>query len=115
MDALKEEDGKNKQKVVCAFCPSVILIAGDALYTQNEFALPLMTRQKGGGAEAEEEQLSSYWLVADMYDFQNVGFSHTVGAHKYLACADCDMGPIGYHDTLSKRSYVALARVKHQL
>ena len=30
---------------------------------------------------------------------------------KYLSCADCDLGPIGYHDLNTKFSYVALSRV----
>lgn len=48
-----------------------------------------------------------------MFTFQNVGFSHTVGNNKYLACADCEAGPIGYHDVANKKSYVALSRVQH--
>ena len=35
-----------------------------------------------------------------MFDFDNVGFSRTVeDGVKYLVCADCEMGPIGYHNT----------------
>lgn len=48
-----------------------------------------------------------------MYTFENIGFSNTVGNIKYLACADCELGPIGYYDTDTKVSYVALARVTH--
>lgn len=116
IDELKEENGKNKRKLVCSFCPSVILIAGDGLYTEIEFALPTMTKQKGSD-EVVEDQLSRYWRVANMYDFHNVGFSNTVdrnGQKKYLTCAECDMGPIGFFDTETKLSYVALARVKHE-
>ncbi|KAJ1795842.1 hypothetical protein LPJ59_004110 [Coemansia sp. RSA 2399] len=40
-----------------------------------------------------------YWMLSDMMDFENVGFSHTVGTVKYLSCADCDLAPLGYHDT----------------
>lgn len=49
-----------------------------------------------------------------MYTFQNVGFSKNVGANKFLICADCDMGPIGWFDSSSKECYVALSRVKHE-
>lgn len=45
--------------------------------------------------------------------FYNVGFSNTVGSTKYLTCADCETGPIGYYDIPSKISYVALSRVLH--
>ncbi|KAJ2380654.1 hypothetical protein GGI23_007751 [Coemansia sp. RSA 2559] len=40
-----------------------------------------------------------YWMLTDMMDFENVGFSHAVGTVKYLSCADCDLAPLGYHDT----------------
>ena len=51
--------------------------------------------------------------MADMFDFENIGFSHTVGDTKYLVCADCEQGPVGWHDNNTRKSYVALARVKH--
>lgn len=59
------------------------------------------------------ESVKDFWQVDDIYHFYNVGFSNTVGDTKYLTCADCDAGPIGYHDIPSKISYVALSRVKH--
>ncbi|KAJ2753889.1 hypothetical protein H4S06_003668 [Coemansia sp. BCRC 34490] len=40
-----------------------------------------------------------FWMLTDMMDFENVGFSHSVGSVKYLSCADCDLAPLGYHDT----------------
>lgn len=61
----------------------------------------------------ESEQFDHFWLVDDMFTFDNVGFSNTIGNHKFLVCADCEMGPIGYHDLESKKSFVALSRVKH--
>lgn len=49
-----------------------------------------------------------------MYEFDNLGFSHTVGNLKYLTCADCEIGPIGWHSLETKKTYVALSRVKHE-
>lgn len=48
-----------------------------------------------------------------MFTFQNVSFTNTVGNTKFLACADCEAGPIGYYDIESKKSYIALCRVQH--
>lgn len=70
-------------------------------------------KQSRDTAHFEAESLSLFWLVADMLTFENVGFSNTVGNTKYLTCADCEAGPIGYHDLVSKNSYVALSRVEH--
>lgn len=36
-----------------------------------------------------------------MTDFENVGFCYAVDNIKYLICADCEIGPLGYHDTRS--------------
>ena len=47
-----------------------------------------------------------------MFHFENAGFSNTVGEYKYLTCADCEMGPIGWHCLRTKLSYIADQRVK---
>lgn len=66
-----------------------------------------------GAEKPEEEVIKDYWIVGDIYAFENVGFSHPVGGVKYLACADCEIGPIGWYDLAAKTSYVALSRVLH--
>lgn len=64
--------------------------------------------------ELENENFHEFWIIDDMYTFENIGFSNTVGNYKYLICADCEMGPVGYHNTSTKKNYVALKRVKHE-
>jgi len=60
------------------------------------------------------ETLTDFWLVDNMYTFENVGFSNTIGTIKYLICADCEIGPIGWHDIQDKAAFfVALERVEH--
>lgn len=50
-----------------------------------------------------------------MYTFENVGFSKTVNTTKYLVCADCEIGPIGFVNLEDRnKHYIALSRVKHQ-
>ena len=84
--------------------------------------LPKMTKriseQVGSTVDEEKEEnqcetLTCFWQVSDMYSFENIGFSNTVGDIKYLACADCEIGPVGYYNMNTKISYVALARVGH--
>lgn len=57
-----------------------------------------------------------FWHLGNMMDFENVGFSKTVDTTKYLSCADCDAGPIGYHDTQSdpKEFLVNVRRARYQ-
>lgn len=61
----------------------------------------------------ETESLEDFWVVDDMFTFENIGFSNTVDKRKFLICADCDMGPVGYHNLDTKKCYIALRRVKH--
>lgn len=70
-------------------------------------------KNKQISAELESENLKEYWQVNDMFTFENIGFSNTVENTKYLICADCEMGPVGYHDIISKNCFIALQRVKH--
>ncbi|GAB0098376.1 Guanine nucleotide exchange factor MSS4 homolog [Sergentomyia squamirostris] len=108
------ENEKNKRKIECKFCKSTILRANCAHFTNQQFALPLMKQSKiSRTEEAQVEELSDFWMVDDMFTFENIGVSHTVNNMKYLVCADCEMGPVGYHHIPSKKSYVALSRVKH--
>ena len=59
------------------------------------------------------EVVSDCWVLKDMFDFDNVGFSNTVGTIKYLICADCEVGPIGWHDTTVRdQFFIAISRVK---
>ncbi|KAJ2744648.1 hypothetical protein GGI20_002789 [Coemansia sp. BCRC 34301] len=59
-----------------------------------------------------------FWMVTDVMDFDNIGVSHTKDGIKYLACADCDLAPIGYCDTKtddSKHKYlIAVDRVAYK-
>ncbi|CAG9838252.1 unnamed protein product [Diabrotica balteata] len=106
-------DGKNARSIKCKYCNSVILTPLCASFSSFEFQLPLMKQTKNSEDNPEKETVSLFWAVTDMFTFQNVGFSNTVGTTKYLTCADCELGPIGYHDLSNKMSYVALTRVLH--
>ncbi|MBN3285725.1 MSS4 factor, partial [Polyodon spathula] len=90
-----------------------------ALFAEKELFLPAMKKKTTPGSCGEGsvsgEQLKDHWLVDDMYTFENVGFTKDVGNIKYLICADCEVGPIGWHCLDDKKSfYVALDRVKHE-
>ncbi|KFO38524.1 Guanine nucleotide exchange factor MSS4, partial [Fukomys damarensis] len=46
-----------------------------------------------------------YWLVNDMFTFENVGFTKDVGNIKFLVCTDCAIGSIGWHCQDDKNSF----------
>lgn len=58
-----------------------------------------------------KESLYKFIEVDDIFTFENMGFSKDVADAKYLACADCEMGPLGYHDLDTKKSYLSVDRV----
>ena len=74
-----------------------------------------MTDKYSIGSELTGDTLTKFWLIEDMYHFENVGFSKTVeGTVKYLICADCEQGPIGWHDLNNKKEFlVAAERVQY--
>lgn len=66
-----------------------------------------------GSEDTDCEQITDCWMVEDINCFENIGVSRTVASVKYLACADCERGPVGWHDLLTYKSYIALSRVRH--
>jgi len=103
------EDGKNTKQIVCIRCKSKILPPKMGSYEESEFELESMTKELVG----QKETLTQFFRVDDMFDFDNLGFTNTVQNIKFLSCADCDVGPLGYHDLNTRKSYVALARVAY--
>lgn len=82
----------------------------------NQLFLPSMQNNHISQPDGtlDGDTLTAHWLVDDMYTFENVGFSKDVGKIKYLICADCEIGPIGWHNLDNKKCfYIALNRVKH--
>ncbi|KAJ1983752.1 hypothetical protein H4R34_001084 [Dimargaris verticillata] len=61
-----------------------------------------------------------FWRVAQLFDFENSGFLNTdprTGI-KFLSCADCDLAPLGFHNTKdpspeTKAYYLAVDRVRY--
>ncbi|XP_056293159.1 guanine nucleotide exchange factor MSS4 isoform X2 [Pseudoliparis swirei] len=110
-------EGKNSKTVVCQRCGSKVLCPGMAVFAEKELFLPSMRKKNGLSTtegSADGDTLTAHWFVDDMYTFENVGFTKDVGRIKYLICADCEIGPIGWHSLDDKKSfYVALERVNH--
>ncbi|CAF4873894.1 unnamed protein product [Pieris macdunnoughi] len=108
------EDGSNKLLVKCKFCGSKILERKSGKFVTKEIDLPLMEQDKRAEAKVQYEKINQFFFVENMYTFENIGFTHTIDNCKYLSCADCDAGPVGYYNMDTKHSYVALSRVKHE-
>lgn len=75
--------------------------------------MPLFEQSKPSCEDPDTETVWQFWRVDDIFTFQNVGFSNAVGNAKYLTCADCEAGPIGFFDIEKRKSFIALCRVQH--
>lgn len=106
-------ENRNAYQVRCPQCGSLILSPSIATYCpEKPYPLPLC-RQKKDGVSVEKERIDSWWRVEKMLDFDNIGFTHASEGVKYLVCADCEMGPVGYLSLESQAHYIAISRVTH--
>lgn len=55
----------------------------------------------------------AYWHVLDMMSFENIGFTKEQGPLRYLCCADCEAGPLGFAE--NEHFYISIDRVKYSL
>ncbi|XP_035203156.1 guanine nucleotide exchange factor MSS4 [Oxyura jamaicensis] len=107
--------GRNLKAVLCQRCGSRVLLPGAATFARRELLLPAMRKKAVAAAANGGDVVREHWLVRDMFSFENVGFTRDVGNVKFLVCADCEAGPIGWHCLDDKDSfYVALERVAHE-
>ncbi|XP_053102452.1 guanine nucleotide exchange factor MSS4 [Hemicordylus capensis] len=109
--------GRNRKAVLCQRCGSRVLLPGAAIFARRELFLPSMKKKTAlvCNSDPDGDVLQNHWLVDDMFSFENVGFTKDVGNIKFLVCADCEIGPIGWHCLDDKKSfYVALDRVSHE-
>lgn len=104
------EDGKNARKLVCPWCECVVLNPGVGVLIEREIQLPKPKR-----SDNAMDTIQKHWLICDHFQFENIGVTRAVSTDlKYLACADCELGPLGivFLNDPSKY-YIADSRVKY--
>jgi hypothetical protein len=115
-ELIEPETNKNLTKITCSQCSSLILRKLQAEYLDFEYELPLIRQSKSeiGKNQFESEKLNRFWKVIDMLTFENIGFTNTVDKKKYLICADCEIGPIGFQNLENPSElFLAFDRIKH--
>lgn len=113
VSALVTKENRNALRVYCPRCGSLIISPSVASYVPSKpYALPLC-RQKKDGVAVEKEHIEEWWCIEKMLDFDNIGFTHASEGVKYLICADCEVGPVGYLSLESHYHYIALSRITH--
>ena len=102
---------RNKWKIICQNCNSLILLESIADYHEEVYDIPLITNKVGC---ENNEKLNKFWLVDNMMKFENIGLTNTVNNRKYLICADCEIGPLGFQNLdNTNKLFLAIERIKH--
>ncbi|CAK5066143.1 unnamed protein product [Meloidogyne enterolobii] len=113
-------DKMNINQILCNRCGSIILQKMAAHYQHGETSkhLPLpfqKTKHKNElPKNLETEEFNKWWIVGNMFTFENVGFTHSFDGCKFLACADCEIGPIGFVCPDSNNCFVSVERVEYK-
>ncbi|KAI0030083.1 acyl-CoA N-acyltransferase [Vararia minispora EC-137] len=110
-----------------AGCGSLILRKGHALLEERESVQmePPANPNPHLAPLPAPPAKTHWWLVAPSpMEFENIGFSRSVGTAgasdggkqlKFLICADCDIGPLGWQEVGGTQFWVAAERVRYRL
>ncbi|CAG8489913.1 16022_t:CDS:2 [Funneliformis mosseae] len=110
-------DGKQNAKAIYCACQSLILRANLGTWVErpkDKLKLPEGQILKKSYPETpsldEEASNQGFWALYDIMAFENIGVSKTIDTGiKYLCCAVCDVGPLGYNDTKSTTNEFLIA------
>ncbi|KAI9493704.1 Mss4-like protein [Zychaea mexicana] len=118
---VEPDTSRNAADILCPLdkCKCLVIKKGAAVLVERDGAKLELPESVLGSNLSEQLQGSAetqFWRLGNMMDFENVGFSKTVDAVKYLSCADCDVGPIGYHDTKESPSefLISIRRARYR-
>ena len=96
-----ELGNKNQSKLKCPKCSCIVFAQLRATLLKNTKTLKLKALKIN-----DLDSVPLYvWMVKDMMEFENIGFSRDKDGIKYLICADCEIGPLGWFDPLCPGEY----------
>ncbi|KAK9466547.1 Mss4-like protein [Lipomyces arxii] len=101
VSTLLREGGKNSYRLYCSYdnCESLVVSPNVAILQRRPVISSQHLQEKLLDSSNGQLELDWSWVLYDPFEFDNIGFSKSSNSGiKYLACADCDRGPLGYHD-----------------
>ncbi|KAI0056344.1 Mss4-like protein [Artomyces pyxidatus] len=125
VDVAEKEGGgtpRNRYPLLCSNCGSLILSKGVGALTERESVQmepPDHTHPKLAALRAPPAHIF-WWLVTPSpMEFENIGFSKPVNTAsekplKLLACAECDLGPVGWCEPGGTEFWVSCDRVSYR-
>ncbi|KAK9462058.1 Mss4-like protein [Lipomyces oligophaga] len=122
LNVTPDQDSINSFKLYCPYenCSSLILVPGvGKLVRRSQIPQGPVppTPEKSDILDSDtsdaDQNDNLFWVLSDPFEFENLGFSKSSDSGiKYLACADCDRGPLGYHDSSSSEPEYLLSATK---
>jgi len=104
------EGEPSNREMYCPRCTSKIALADTASLVSHEMQL---SRYKVAGPELQ--LVDKFWLLPSLMHFENIGVTRLVDNIKFLSCADCEVGPLGWHDVTDlSKFYLAAERVRYR-
>jgi ribosomal protein S18 acetylase RimI-like enzyme len=122
LDVSEKGDQSNRYDLLCINerCGSIILRRGVAVLQEREGVQmePADSCHPDLPALPPPPSKTPWWLVTPSpMSFENVGFSKPVHSDKplkFLACAECDLGPVGWCEPGGTEFWVACQRVRYR-
>ena len=94
-DHMHPETRKNLNELKCLKCESLILQAMKCELLENETCEEMPSIFKNKDPEVTNNN-RWFWLATDIFTFENIGLTNAADNKKYLICADCELGPLGF-------------------
>ncbi|KAJ7621169.1 acyl-CoA N-acyltransferase [Roridomyces roridus] len=114
-------DSTNKFDIICPRpgCGSIILKSGVAKLTEAPVA-PSVQMELHPLLTALPESNSCWLVTPSPMEFENIGFSRPVQSPgeekiKFLACAECDLGPLGHCKEGGTEFWLSCSRVGYRV
>eukprot|EP01100_Stratorugosa_tubuloviscum_P004641 TRINITY_DN2167_c3_g1_i1.p1 TRINITY_DN2167_c3_g1~~TRINITY_DN2167_c3_g1_i1.p1 ORF type:complete len:154 (+),score=71.20 TRINITY_DN2167_c3_g1_i1:118-579(+) len=101
---------KNATKIRCRLCSCLMVLSDVSKLVELQQFVHCSKQQQGAD---KGETLNWFWEIADMFKFENIGFSKTLGSLRYLTCADCEKEIVGFQNLPNPICYLAANRVKY--
>mmetsp|Transcript_3897 Transcript_3897/g.8173 ORF Transcript_3897/g.8173 Transcript_3897/m.8173 type:complete len:99 (+) Transcript_3897:146-442(+) len=61
-----------------------------------------------------DAQFNEFWMIEDIYSFDNIAVTHQFEDKKLLTCAECEKGILGYIQLPANVSYLAVEQVSYE-
>lgn len=112
---------KNGPEIICNKCDTIVFKKNVANPTETTSEI---LPDIGSKSVSPGKKVEYYWSVTHMLDFENIGFTKPTAYKKdgeimtnirYLTCAGCDIGPIGYEAFGGVKFYIAADRVRYKV